>query len=66
MYSGSSRVACTACGRPTWFGPRLRAAIDAGEALPACADCMVDAAEEGNLRPDGIVNLGNPERPHVG
>lgn len=65
IYSGSSRLSCLGCGRPTWFGPRLRELI-AGGALYACADCLIDRLKGGYDVPKQVVSLGNPEVPASG
>src|SRR5258708_3289833 len=72
VYSGSTQLACEGCGRPTWYGPRLRDKIDAGEVRAGCGDCLYaygllhqGAETEVPGVVERMVNLGNPEPERV-
>src|SRR5258708_17698493 len=72
VYSGSTQLACEGCGRPTWYGPRLRDKIDAGEVRAGCGDCLYaygllhqGAETEVPGVVERMVNLGNPEPKRV-
>jgi len=55
-YADSTRLACTHCRRPTWYGPRLMEKIAEG-ACASCGDCAFLALAMG-VRPSAIVHLG--------